>query len=180
MTLHYCCTEEKKCFTYRNFPHRLLLAAAAGISGSPITLSSVTLTAPGTAHNPATAPQPAVCRPAPRLQFTPKTGLFCFVTEILFDLQQAHSHKQRSIRGKNRSWLDDYLRKALLNLIRQSVASVSARETIAAAAAAAAPPAQRDTEQVDRVNTYHVQTCCWEGLTPVLHTPGLNRQGERM
>lgn len=62
---------KRKGFTYRNFPHRLLLAAA-GISGSPITLSSVTLTAPETAHNPATAPRPAVCRPAPRPGFTPK------------------------------------------------------------------------------------------------------------
>lgn len=54
MSLYYCSTEKKKGFTYRNFPHRLLLAAA-GISGSPITLSSVTLTVPEKAHNPATA-----------------------------------------------------------------------------------------------------------------------------
>lgn len=41
---------------------------------------------------------------------------------------------------KNRSWLNDYLRKASLNLIRQSVASVRAKETVAAA-----PPAEQDT-----------------------------------
>lgn len=31
---------------------------------------------------------------------------------------------------KSRSWLDDYLRKALVNLIRQSVASASSRDTL--------------------------------------------------
>lgn len=80
-------------FTYRNFPHHLLLAAA-GISAGPITVSSNTLAVPETAHNLETGPQQAVCRTAPRPSLLPKRVPFqC-------DLQQARSSKQLSIEAK--------------------------------------------------------------------------------
>lgn len=161
-TIHYCSTEKKKSFTYRNFPHHLLLAAA-GISGGPITVSSDTLTAPETAHNPETAPQRAVCRTAPRPQFTTQTGPFSAWPSASSQFQTA-----LFIRGKNRSWLNDYLRKASLNLIRQSVASLSARET-----AAAAPPAESD---MPSPHTNYVYTCCilWLKCTQQAYTHQVN------
>lgn len=96
LSLHDCSTD-KKGFTYRNFPHRLLLAAAAGISGSPITLSSVTFTAPETAHNPATTPWLALCRPVLRPQFISKTSLFFrnSVWPSASSLSQAALHRRK-------------------------------------------------------------------------------------
>ena len=110
-----------KCFTYRNFPHRLLLAAA-GISSSPITLSSVTH-APETAHNPAT-----VCtKTCSKTAIYSKKQLVVQKFSLTFSKLTVTSSAPSE---ENRSWLNDYLRKASLNLIRQSVASVSTRERL--------------------------------------------------
>lgn len=89
-------------------------------------------TDPGTAHNRPTAPQSITCRSQNNRY---SKNLTPFQTSSLTFSEL--SRKRSSIRGrkKSRSCLNDYLRKAVVNLIRQSVASASSRE------AAAAPPA---------------------------------------
>ncbi|TNN45561.1 hypothetical protein EYF80_044228 [Liparis tanakae] len=97
MVKHLLSLRRTEGFTHRNFPHRLLLAAA-GISGGAVAVRGVP---PGGSRNsPSPEPRSALCRPAPGPEIYYQRKKAPVVSEMQFDLQESHGRERALHRRK--------------------------------------------------------------------------------